>query len=58
MIILTPGIGAQGAQPGDAIKNGADYEIVGRAIYTSDNPQKSAEEIRKKINERKEEAKN
>lgn len=51
MLVLTPGIGAQGGKPGDAIKSGADYEIVGRAIYTSDDPGDSAEEIRKKINE-------
>lgn len=50
MLILTPGIGAQGAAPGDAIKSGADYEIVGRAIYTSELPGESAERIRQKIN--------
>lgn len=51
ILVLTPGIGAQGAQPGDAIRSGADYEIVGRAIYTSDSPEKAAAEIRRKINE-------
>jgi len=50
LLILTPGIGAQGGKPGDAIKHGADYEIVGRAIYTSDSPKKSAAQIRDKIN--------
>ncbi|MEM1526246.1 MAG: orotidine-5'-phosphate decarboxylase [Ignisphaera sp.] len=30
--ILSPGVGVQGALPGDAICAGADYEIVGRAI--------------------------
>lgn len=50
MMILTPGIGAQGAKPGDAISNGADYEIVGRAIYNSKDPRESAREIRDKIN--------
>ncbi|MEM0002219.1 MAG: hypothetical protein QW211_04935 [Desulfurococcaceae archaeon] len=30
--ILSPGVGAQGASPGDALCAGADYEIIGRAI--------------------------
>ena len=51
LLILTPGMGAQGGKPGDAIKHGADYEIVGRAIYTSDSPKESAAKIRDKINE-------
>ncbi|KXB03820.1 hypothetical protein AKJ47_01615 [candidate division MSBL1 archaeon SCGC-AAA261G05] len=51
MLILTPGIGTQGARPGDAIKGGADYEIVGRSIYTSDSPGKAARLIRDEINE-------
>lgn len=51
MLILTPGIGAQGAQPGDAVRCGADYEIVGRSIYASKAPAKTAEEIRNRINE-------
>ncbi len=51
LLILTPGIGAQGGQPGDAVKFGADFEIVGRAIYTSDNPGDSAAKIRDQINE-------
>lgn len=51
LLILTPGIGAQGGKPGDAIKHGADYEIVGRAIYTSKSPKESAAEIRDEINE-------
>ncbi len=50
MLILTPGIGAQGAKPGDAIRNGANYEIVGRAIYTSNEPDRKADEIRKAMN--------
>ncbi len=51
MLLLTPGIGAQGGRPGDAVKNGADYEIVGRAIYTADSPRKAADSIRIEINE-------
>ncbi len=51
LLILTPGIGAQGGKAGDAIRFGADYEIVGRAIYTSDSPGDSAAQIRDQINE-------
>ncbi|WP_291767749.1 orotidine 5'-phosphate decarboxylase / HUMPS family protein [Caldivirga sp. UBA161] len=40
-VILSPGIGAQGVKPGCAIANGADFEIVGRAIYESSNPRDS-----------------
>ncbi len=55
LLILTPGIGAQGGKAGDAIRFGADYEIVGRAIYTSDSPGGSAARIRDEINETLEE---
>lgn len=36
--ILSPGIGVQGVKPGSALKHGADYEIVGRAVTWSDKP--------------------
>lgn len=36
--ILSPGVGAQGGSASSAIKAGADYVIVGRAIYNSENP--------------------
>ncbi len=55
LLILTPGIGAQGGKAGDAVRYGADYEIVGRAIYTSDSPGDSAARIRDEINETLEE---
>ena len=51
LLILTPGVGAQGAQPGDAIKSGADFEIVGRAICTAKSPAKMAKAMRYQINE-------
>jgi len=38
MLIISPGVGAQGAPFGSAIRAGADYEIVGRAIYASQDP--------------------
>ena len=47
--IMSPGIKAQGAEVGDAIKAGADYEIVGRAIYNASNPKEKTEEFYKKI---------
>ncbi|MCR8433738.1 MAG: orotidine-5'-phosphate decarboxylase [Crenarchaeota archaeon] len=37
-IILSPGVGAQGAEVGSAIKHGADFEIIGRLITESENP--------------------
>ncbi len=41
--ILSPGVGAQGGKASDAISAGADYAIVGRAIYGSEDPRRSAE---------------
>jgi len=45
MLILCPGIGAQGGDAGSAIKAGADCVIVGRAITESKEPRKAAMEI-------------
>ena len=50
MLILAPGVGAQGARPGDAIRAGADLEIVGRAIYQADDPAYAARLINDEIN--------
>ncbi|MBW1796408.1 MAG: orotidine-5'-phosphate decarboxylase [Deltaproteobacteria bacterium] len=36
--IISCGVGYQGASYGSAIKHGADFEIIGRAIYRSDDP--------------------
>ena len=47
--ILTPGVGAQGGSAADAIKAGADYVIVGRSIYQSDDPKAAAEQIAHEI---------
>ena len=41
--ILSPGVGAQGGKASDAIRAGATYAIVGRAIYGSDNPRSAAQ---------------
>jgi orotidine-5'-phosphate decarboxylase len=43
--ILSPGVGVQGAAPGEALCAGADYEIVGRAITRSENPLEAAYRI-------------
>jgi orotidine-5'-phosphate decarboxylase len=43
--LLSPGVGAQGAEPGVALCAGADYEIVGRAITASSDPLGSARSI-------------
>ncbi|MCL4341604.1 MAG: orotidine 5'-phosphate decarboxylase, partial [Candidatus Thermoplasmatota archaeon] len=38
LMIVSPGIGAQGGNPADAIRNGSDYIIAGRSIYNSEDP--------------------
>jgi orotidine-5'-phosphate decarboxylase len=43
--IITPGVGAQGGKASDAIKAGADYIIVGRAIYESPDPKNAAKAL-------------
>ena len=48
-IILSPGVGAQGGNPAEPIAAGADYIIVGRAIYDAANPRMEAEKITKEI---------
>ncbi len=45
LLILTPGAGAQGGKPSDAIAAGADYVIVGRAITEAKDPAGAARQI-------------
>ena len=45
MVILTPGVGAQGGSAADAISAGADYIIVGRSIYNADDPHAAAQKL-------------
>lgn len=45
MTIISPGVKAQGAKVGDAIKAGADFEIIGRGIYQAKDPRKAAKEF-------------
>ncbi len=47
--ILSPGVGAQGGSAADTIRAGADYVIVGRAIYESKDPEAAARKIAEEI---------
>ena len=49
--IISPGVGAQGGKASDALRYGADFVIVGRAIYESADPGKSAEVIAREISD-------
>jgi orotidine-5'-phosphate decarboxylase len=40
--IISPGVGAQGGKATDALRAGADYIIVGRAIYEAKDPSEAA----------------
>ncbi|MFN3527768.1 MAG: orotidine-5'-phosphate decarboxylase [Candidatus Altarchaeaceae archaeon] len=40
VLIFSPGVGKQGGKYGDAIKAGANFEMIGRSIYESENPKK------------------
>jgi len=48
--IYSPGVGAQGGDIKEALKAGCKYAIVGRAIFESEDPGKSALEMKEKIN--------
>lgn len=50
-LILTPGIGAQGGSAMAAVKAGADFVIVGRAIYQADDPGAEARKVIAEIGE-------
>ncbi len=43
--VFSPGVGAQGAEPGSAIAVGASFEIVGRLIIRADDPVTAAKEL-------------
>lgn len=49
--IISPGVGAQGGRACDVIKAGADWVIVGRSIYQSDEPELAAKKIVDEIKE-------
>ncbi len=43
--IITPGVGAQGGKASDALRAGADFVIVGRAIYDAPDPGAAARKL-------------
>ncbi|MBI0583824.1 MAG: orotidine-5'-phosphate decarboxylase [Methanomassiliicoccus sp.] len=45
LLILSPGVGAQGGSASDAVSMGADHVIVGRSIYGAPSPREAAERI-------------
>ncbi len=45
MQLLAPGIGAQGGDAKKAVESGADFLIIGRAIYDSDKPRKELDSM-------------
>jgi orotidine-5'-phosphate decarboxylase len=47
--VYSPGVGAQGGDAGQAIRNGADYLIIGRSIVEAKQPAKVAGEIQNRI---------
>lgn len=49
ILILSPGVGVQGGKVGGAINAGADFEMVGRSIYNSENPGDVAEKIQEEL---------
>lgn len=53
LIIISPGVKAQGAEVGSATAAGADFEIVGRAIYNSADPRLEARRIYAQLKDRR-----
>jgi orotidine-5'-phosphate decarboxylase len=51
--ILSPGVGAQGGSAAETIRAGADYVIVGRAIYEAVDPNEAVRKIVKELQEAK-----
>src|ERR671913_653930 len=47
--VYSPGVGAQGGDAEQAIRNGADYLIIGRSIVEAKQPVKVAREIQNRI---------
>jgi orotidine-5'-phosphate decarboxylase len=49
LTIISPGVGAQGGKASDVIAAGADWVIVGRAIYKAESPKEAARKIAAEI---------
>jgi orotidine-5'-phosphate decarboxylase len=47
--VYSPGVGVQGGNSEQAIRNGADYLIIGRSIVEAKQPAKVAGEIQNRI---------
>lgn len=47
--IFSPGVGVQGGSPSDAIAAGAKYVIAARSICESEDPARSAENLRRSV---------
>lgn len=45
LLILSPGVGAQGGSASATLEKGADYVIVGRSIYGADDPRAAALQV-------------
>lgn len=46
LAIFSPGVGAQGGNPREALDAGSNYLIVGRSIYGANDPSKAAHDLR------------
>jgi orotidine-5'-phosphate decarboxylase len=49
LLILAPGVGAQGGKASSAISMGADHVIIGRTIYEAADPRKAAVDLASEI---------
>ena len=49
MEIISPGVGDLGGSSKDTLKAGANFIIVGRGIYQSDDPAAAAEKYSKEL---------
>jgi orotidine-5'-phosphate decarboxylase len=45
LLILSPGVGAQGGRAAEAVRHGADFVIVGRSIYGDPDPRSAARAV-------------
>jgi orotidine-5'-phosphate decarboxylase len=48
-VILSPGVGFQGGDAGEALEAGSDYLIVGRSITEAKNPVRSVDELNRDL---------